>query len=791
MAVEHDVASGHWVGRALPRFEDEALLRGRGRFLDDLDPVPGAHHAAVLRSTHAHARIRRLDVEAALRVPGVTGVLTGAEVQEMARPFPAACEAPIPYYAAAGEVARYVGEPLAVVVGSDRYVAEDALELIEVEYEPLVPVLDAFDAARGESTLVSERHFSYGDPDGAFEAADEIVSRHFTFPAWTGLPIECYTVVADWETGQDGLTAWTNFQGPFTLHSVAAAALGLTGSRLRLITPPNSGGSFGIKSGVFVYVVLIGLASRKLGVPVRWSEDRLEHLASSQASTRRFTQIAGAFATDGELLGLRIDAIDDIGAYVRAPEPATMYRMHGALSGAYRVRNLALRARVVLTNRCPSGLNRGFGGPQHYLPLEGLMALAARRLRTDPLELARRNLVREFPYRTPSGGLYSSGDFEACIDDAEELAGYQDRLLERDLARRQGRLFGIGVACVVEPSISNMGYVTLVEDEETRRKSLPKSGNAEGATLTISPQAGISVQLSTTPQGQGHATVVAQVVADVLGVDPAEVSVVTETDTSLSAWTIASGNYSSRFSAVGIGAVLGAARQVADKLRLIAADQLDTDPEDIELREGGAQRRDDSDARVSLRRLAGMAHWNPEGLPYGLPPGLAATVYYSAPELPPASDDRISASAENGFVVDIAVVEIDRETGQLTVIDYVSVHDAGRLLNPLLAEGQMLGGFAHGFGAAVQEQTAYGADGELLTATLKDYLCPAAGDIPALRFAHRETPSPLTPLGARGLGEGTTMSAPAAIHNAVLDALDRDRPVALPFTASRLWQELQ
>ena len=788
--VESPVSTEPWVGRRLPRFEDEALLRGRGRFLDDLDPVPGCYHAAVLRSRHAHARIRRLDLARALRLPGVAGVLTGAEVQAMSRPFAAACETSIPYYAAAAEVTRYVGEPLAVVVARDRYVAEDALDQIDVAYEPLEPVLDALAAAQRTPTLVSERHFAYGDPDGAFEAADVTVSGQFHFPAWSGMPIECCVVIADWQPGEQRLTAWTNFQGPFTLHSVAAASLGLSGSRLRLITPPHSGGSFGIKSGVFVSVVLIGLASRKFGVPVRWTEDRLEHLASSQAATERTTEIAGAFAADGELLGLRIDAIDDVGAYVRAPEPATMYRMHGALAGAYGVRNLALRARIVLTNRCPSGLNRGFGGPQHYLPLEGLMALAARRLGIDPLELARRNLVREFPYRTPSGGLYSSGDFAACLDQAEELAQYHARVGERQLARREGRLFGIGLACVIEPSISNMGYVTLVEDEQARRQSLPKSGNAEGATLTINPLGGISVQLSTLPQGQGHATVVAQVVADALGVHPADVGVLTETDTAQSAWTIASGNYSSRFSAVGVGAVLGAAAEVADKLRVIAAQELGADPDAVELRDGGAELRGDPQARVSLRRLAGKAHWNPEGLPAGLGPGLAATVYYAAPELEPASDDRICASGENGFVIDIAVVEVERATGRVTVLDYVSVHDAGRLLNPLLAEGQVLGGFAHGFGAVMQERTVYAPDGQLLTDTFKDYLCPAAGDIPEPRTAHRETPSPLTPLGARGLGEGTTMSAPAALHNAVLDALQRDEPLRLPLSPPEVWQQI-
>ncbi len=785
---DQPLATRKWVGRPLPRFEDQTLLRGRGRYIDDIDPVPGAQHAAILRSPHAHARIHRVDVSGAEAMEGVCGVLTGTDVRSMSKPFAAACESPVPYYAAAAEVVRYVGEPVAVVVASDRYRAEDALERIEVEYEPLPSVLDARQAVLDGGSLVSERRFSYGDPESAFDHADLTIAGEFSFPAWTGLPIEGYGVVADWDPGSESLTAWANFQGPFTLHSVAAAALGLPGSRLRLITPECSGGSFGIKSGVFVYVALMGLASRKLGVPVRWTEDRLEHLASSQTSTGRLTAIEGAFAADGELLGMRIDAIDDVGAYVRAPEPASMYRMHGALTGAYRVGNVSLRARVVLTNRCPSALNRGFGGPQHYLPIEGMMALAARKLGLDPLDLARANLIREFPHRTASGGLYSTGDFIGCLDQARELVDYPARREEQTHARRSGRLYGIGIACVVEPSISNMGYVTLVEDEDSRSRSLPKSGNAEGATVTINPQGGISVQVSTTPQGQGHATVIAQVVADALGVSPDQIRVVAETDTAVSAWTVASGNYSSRFSGVGVGAVLRAAEQVAGQLRTIAGHVLETSADDIELTEGAARVRGDSDASVSLRRLAGMAHWNPEGLPEGLEPGLACTAYYAAPGLGPATDDRISASAENGFVIDIAVVEVERSTGRVSVIDYASVHDAGRLLNPLLAEGQILGGFAHGFGAVMQEAMAYGPDGGLLTATLKDYLCPTASDIPRLRSEHRETPSTLTPLGAKGLGEGTTMSVPSAIHNAVLDALDRDTPLPLPLTPARVWE---
>jgi 2-furoyl-CoA dehydrogenase large subunit len=777
-----------WVGQALPRFEDEALLRGQGRFIDDLDPVPNVRHAAILRSLLPHARIVRLDPTAALELPGVVGVLTGADVAAMSRPFPAGIETDVPCRAAAHEIARYVGEPLAVVVARDRYVAEDALELIEVDYEPLEPVVDA-EAAVTTEACVHDRSFAYGDVDGALAAAELVVRERYRFPRWSCTPVECYGVVCDWDEGTGTLTAWANFQGPFTLHSVAAAALQLPGSKLRVITPRDSGGSFGIKSSVFAYVVLIGLAARRFGLPVRWTEDRLEHLAASAASTARVTELEAGFTADGELVALRWDSIEDVGAYVRAPEPATLYRMHGSLGGAYRVRNVAARNRVVLTNRCPTGLNRGFGGPQVYFALERAMATAAKRLEIDPAELARRNLIGadEFPYRTPSGGLYDSGDYAACLERALQLARYEERREEQEPARAEGRLVGIGLACVVEPSISNMGYITLAQTAEERAETLPKSGNAEGATVSVSPLGGITVRMATTPQGQGHRTVAAQVVADTLGVDPADVDVLSELDTSTDAWTVASGSYSSRFSGVGAGAVLRAAEKVAAKLRAIAAPGLGCAPDEVELWDGKAWH---SGEDVSLRRLAGLAHWHPDALPPGVEPGLHETAYFAAPNLAaPDDDDRVASSAAHGFVVDVAIVELERETGAVRVLDYVSVHDAGRMLNPLVVEGQVRGGFAHGVGAALFERIVYDEDGNLLTGTFMDYLCPTAADVPSLRMEHLETPSPFTPLGAKGLGEGTTMSAPVAIANAVADAVGVDA-VELPLTPPRVWELL-
>jgi 2-furoyl-CoA dehydrogenase large subunit len=743
-----------YVGQGIPRLEDDALLRGRGRFMDDIDPVPHTRHAMIVRSPFAHARIRSMDVSAALALPGVVGVVTAEQIVAMSRPLPAGIQGGPTYYAAANGTARFMGEPVAVVVAASRYIAEDAADLIEIDYEPL----DV------EEIEVHERHFSYGAVDAAFAAADLVVESSFVFPRWSCTPVECYGVIADWRG--DGLTAWANFQGPFTLHGVAAAALGIPAARLRLMTPPDSGGSFGIKAGVYVYVVLLGLVSRALGVPVRWTEDRLEHLSASAHASGRATALEAAFAADGELLGLRWDQREDVGAYVRAPEPATLYRMHGSLSGAYRVQNVAARNVLTVTNRCPTGLNRGFGGPQLYFPLERTMDIAAARLGLDPAELRRRNLVTEFPHATPSGASYDAGDYVACLEQALEAVGYKTRRAEQAAGRR----IGLGIACIVEPSVSNMGYITLAQTAEERATTLPKSGNVEGCILTIGPHGGISVRISSTPQGQGHRTVTAQIVADRLGVSPEDVEVIVEMDTSTNAWSVGSGAYSSRFSGVAAEAVALAADRVAAKVAAI---------------------REHLGEQISLRRVAGVCHWNPESLPEGMEPGLSAVAYYAAPGLhPPDEGDRVASSAAHGFVVDVAVVEIDERTGQVHVLDYATVHDAGRLLNPLIVDGQVRGGFAHGAAVALFERMLYDDQGALLTGTFLDYLCPTAPDLPDITIAHHDSPSTLSQLGAKGLGEGNTMSAPAAIGNAVADALGGGE-IELPLTPPRVWTLLQ
>ena len=809
--------AGPWLGLPVARVEDDALLRGEGWFMDDLAPLPHIAEAAVVRSTEAHARIVSVDVSAALAVPGVIGVLTGADVAALSRPFPSAIGRAVEHWAAAVDRVRYVGEPVAVVVARDRYVAEDAAELVAVEYDPL-PVAASPEAALAAgapvlheavgSNVASDRRFAYGDFAAALAGADLVVRRRFRHPRSSCTPVEGAGVICAWDATTGSVTAWSNFQGPFTLHGVAAAALGVPPARLRLVSPPDSGGSFGVKAGVFTAVVLMAIASRRFGVPVRWTEDRVEHLLASSMATERLTEVEAGFAASGELVALRLDLVDDVGAYVRAPEPATLYRMHGCITGPYRVADVEVRSRVVVTNRCPTGLNRGFGGPQLSFALERTMAIAAARLGLDPADVVRRNLVpaAAMPYRAAAGAVYDSGDYGACLERALQLAGYDGLRAEQRSRDDTGRRLGVGIACVVEPSASNMGYITLVDRPEQRATTLPKDGNAETVTIAMDPGGGVSVAFTSTPQGQGHRTVAAQIVADALGVRPGDVTVHPGADTAARPFTVSSGNYSSRFAVTVPGAVHVAAVRLADRVRAVAADLLECAPGDVELADGAARVIGTPDRSVPLRRVAGAAHWHPAGLtradgpspadPAGVD-GLALTVTFSVPGLDaPAPDDTVNSSAAYGFLADIAVVEVDTATGEVAVRDYVTVHDAGRVLHPALAEGQVLGGLAHGLGAALLERHVYDDAGNLLTTTFVDYPTPTATELPRPTTAMVESPSPVTPLGAKGLGEGTTMSAPAAVANAVadalgLDALDADVELELPLTPARVWALVQ
>ncbi len=793
-----------YTGRSITRLEDARLVTGRGRYVDDLI-VPGCRAAAILRSPHAHTRILRIDTAAAQRRTDVDAILTGADFVRLTDPLPVVVPGAPPYYPIAIDRARFVGEPVAVVVAADRYRAEDALEAIEVEYEPLPATVDPEQTTRPGAPVLHASHpdnvawcrtFRYGDPDGDFARADLVVGETFRYPRYHSIPLETYGVIAQYDQGRYAVHC--NFQGPFSLHPVMARALRVTEDQLRIVVPSDIGGSFGSKAMIYPYVVLIALAARVAGRPIRWIEDRLEHLQASASGADRVFRFEAALLRDGTILAVRSDIYDNVGAYLRAPEPASILRTLSSYQGPYKVQSVAITVRSVMTNKAPVGLNRGYGGQQHCFGLERVVDLAAERLGLDPAEIRQRNFIRaeEFPYRTVTGGLYDSGDFHAALCKALSAARYEERRAEQAAARAQGRLLGIGLATAVDPSTSNMGYITLAltPEERARKDFLPKSGSVETARVKMDTSGTISVVLATAGQGQSHETVAAQIVADELGVTPAEVRVVDAMDTNASAWSISSGTYSSRFAAMGASAIGLAARRLRDKLLRLAAHVLEAPLEDLELTEGQVRVKGSPFRSLRLKRLAGLAHWNVGALPDDVEPGLEAAATFRFPDFhPPDADDRMNVAGTYGFMADVAIVEVDLETAELHVIVYVSVHDAGRLLNPQVVDGQRTGAVLHGLAGALYEELVYDADGQFLSGSLMDYLCPTACEMPPLVLEHLETPSPLTLYGAKGCADGSVVPASAAIGNAVADAL---RPLGvrvteLPITPSKLWRWLQ
>lgn len=772
--------------RATARVEDPALLCGRGRFLDDLDPLPGTLTAAIVRSPHPHARIECVDLTRARAHPGVAAVIGPEEVIEALHPFPLSLKTPMPYYPTATDKARFVGEPVAVVVASDRYVAEDAAELVDVAYEPLPAVVEtrkvlAAEAPRlheqADDNVATDRTFCFGPVDETFERADRVITAEYEFPRYSSTPMECYSVVAEWHDEVDGpaITAWANFHGPFSMVPVLAGALGVPTSRVRLHIPADNGGSFGIKAGIYPYVALLALASKHAGRPVRWTEDRIEHLLASSAGSDRSMRFEAAVSDDGRIEALRTDLVDNVGAYLRPPEPSTLYRCFGNITGAYRIDAVQIRSRAVVSNKTPTGLNRGFGGQQLYFGLERLIDTIAQDRGLDAAELRRRNFVQadEFPYNTPTGGIYDSGDYPQAFEKVLKNADYTKLRQRQREARERGEYFGIGMASVVDPSATNIGYVGLATPAENRPPGRGKSGSTEHVRVSIDLNGVVSVLLGTVPQGQGHATVAQQIVADQLGLPLNQVRPIVEMDTATTPWTVSSGSYSSRFAPLLTSALVEGAERLAETVKLAGATMLGADPEELELAEGQVRLRDEPGRAVLFRHAAGLVHWDPGSLPEGASARLYEEAAFTPPESKSANqNDQINSSLCYGFVAELVVCRIDPDTCEITLEHVSTVHDPGTILNKTLLEGQVHGALAQAIGGALYEEMRYSDSGQPTSATFMDYLCPTSAETTyTLDSDHMQTPSPITRLGAKGSGEGSSMSMPVAIANAVADAL--------------------
>ena len=785
------------LGKPVERIEDPVLLTGSAKFSDDMAVRPGTLHAAIVRSPHASAKIKSIDKSKAEDLPGVAAVLTGADIKDETSPFLIVVKEPLDQWCLAVDVVRFVGEAVAVVIAENRYLAEDGCDLVEVKYEQLTPTIDPLDAAADGAPLVheaagrnvvSDRFFSYGEPDEAFERADHIVKTTTHYPRNSHTPLEGFVVSADF-SAQDGIyDVLSNFQGPFTVHPVIARALKVPGARLRLRTAPYSGGGFGIKQSIFPYIVLCCIASKLVGRPIKWVEDRLEHLTAACAAPNRVVNIEAAVMNDGRVIGLRYDQLDDYGAYVRPPMPGPLYRLHGAMTGVYDIEHMTIRNRLVMTNKTPAGMVRGFGSQQAIYPLERVMHQAAKVIGMDRLEMIRKNLVPKdaFPYRAAAGALLDSGDYQKVVDIGIGDGRLEELYKRRDEARKEGRLYGIGMAAITDPAHSNMGYLSTIQTAEERKKGGYKGGNISYVTISMEVLGTINVTTDSIPQGQGHATVLAQIVADELGVLPEQVNVNQEHDTHKDAWSIGTGNYSCRFSSATAVAAKNAAVEMREKLAKIAAKQLDARPENIVFENNVVFSSLDPAKPLKLHRVAGLSHWEPGGLPEGMEPGMRVTGTFNAPELEPPNDkDQINTSLTYGMVFDFCGVEIDQDTGQVIIDKYVTTHDSGNILNPLIYDGQIYGAFAWAVGCSLYEEFVYGPDGEFLSGTFADYLCPTVHEIPEVDVHHHCTPSPFTPLGAKGGAEGNVLATPACLANAVCDALSIDS-IDLPMTPSKI-----
>jgi 2-furoyl-CoA dehydrogenase large subunit len=785
---------GRWVGAPLPLKEDRRLVAGRGRFIDDLGQ-PNLLHAAMLRSPHAHARIVAVDASAAAALPGVTAVLTGADAARLSgplRPLIPTTSAVADYCLAVDRV-RYVGEPVAAVAAVDRATAEDALERIAVTYEPLPAVVDPEGAIRPDapllypelgSNVIWHDTLTYGDVDGGMARAHGVLRERFSMQRYASTPLETFGVMAAYDAGTDSYELWTNDQRPGLTISVVAAALGVPQSRLRL-TCPDIGGSFGNKRRP-AYLIICALLARRGGRPVKWIEDRVENLSALMHAANGVMDVELAYAADGTLLALAVRDVTDEGNNLITPSQHNIIKLGNIVNG-YRIPAVRYEAWSVLTNKCPTGANRGIGKPFMCFAVERAMALLARRLGQDPADLRLRNYVpaAEMPYTTPPGAQYDSGDYPATLRRALEAFDYAGWRARQAAARAEGRLLGIGLATSVEPAGTNLASYEIL----TGRRTV--SGSAEAAMVRMEPDGQVRVSIGDPSSGQGYETVIAQIVADELGLTPDAVSVARGFDSSTTPWLYLSGNYSNKFSVTDTGAIVGAARRVADKLRRIAAHRLEIDPADVVLRDAAAVVAGAPDRRITFAELARTAYADVLGLPPGEEPGLEARHAHSNPLATPVdAQRRLRSQLVFANAAHCCAIEVEPRTGEITILKYLVVHDCGRELNPLIVEGMVHGSTVHGIGAALLEEFRYDDAGQLLTSTFLDYLKPSAPDMPEVEVDRLEHPSPVTPLGAKGVGEGGAIPAPAAVANAVEDALAPYGVTirGLPITPDRVWE---
>src|SRR5487761_320419 len=762
-----------FVGRSLMRREDRRLLTGRGQFIADL-ALPHMLHAVLVRSPAAHARIRSLDLSRAAAMPGIVLALDGADLLRLLPPVPEGQISMPKKWASvvqhkflnprqpllAHDKVRHVGEAIAVIVAESREEAEDAAEEVGSDLEELPAVVDPGAALRADSPIVHDQldtnlvgafSIGRGEAEAVLAAAPHRLKRRFYHHRYAAVPIECRGVVAAYDPRTQSMTIWSSTQVVHWVRREAAALLGLPEAQVRCVAL-DVGGGFGGKGHVYPEDLLVAFLARRLGRPVRWIEERSEHLMSATHSRDQRHDVEIGFDDDGHILALRDDYLVDCGAW-NPIGSGVAYNTAVHLTGPYKIEHLAASGRIVVTNKVPNAPYRGAGRPEAAFAMERTVDLVARTLGLEPAELRRRNMIRadEMPY---SAGLlyrdgepivYDSGDYPGALAKALDAVGGVAAFRRRQQqARAEGRYLGLGIGCYIEGT---------------------GVGPFESAFVRIDPSGKVYVSCGAAPQGQGMETIFSQVIADLWKVAPEDV-VLTFADTA--AIAIGFGTMASRSTVTASAAMHQASAKLREKVFAIAANLLECAPDDLELRSGPqgggvgivGVPGGEPGATVSLQQVAQAARpgWeNPR--PPGVEAGLEETAYWQ-PE-----------TVTWSYAVHAAIVEVDRDTGRVTIDSYAVAHDCGNVVNPMLVEGQIMGGAAQGLGGILGEAIVYDGNGQLLSGSLMDYALPTASDIPRMTIVHQHSPSPLNPLGVKGVGEGGAVAPPAAIANAVCDAL--------------------
>ncbi len=750
------MGASSYIGLPLARKEDRRFLTGTARYVDDIR-LPGMLHAAFVRSPHAHARIRRIETSRALALPGVVAVVTGRELVHWTNPLRISLQGVLPMEMTALPVdkVRFVGDPVAVVVAQDRYVAEDAVDLVEVVYEPLPPVLSFEEAVRPDAprvddalptNLVCHQRFEYGDVDGAFSAADAVVEVEFHQHRQTHAPLETRGCVAVWDPGTERLTLYDSGQVIHPLRTNLAARLGLSENQVRVISP-DVGGGFGQKIPLYREQLCVAALARQLGRPVKWIEDRRENLTAACMAREESVFVRAAAKRDGRVLALEARLVGDFGAYAFYPANYMLRVVGMLLPGPYDIRHYRYELAVALTHKCPAGPMRAPMAITTWVT-EGTMDAVARELGMDPVEVRRVNLIPDGePYRTATGELYEALTPRTCMERALELIDYEQLRSRTRRERASGRRIGIGIANVVESTTYGSDFY--------KAAGIPGSGH-EAAAVQMEPSGAVRVSVGLMSNGQGYETTIAQVVASALGTRVENVRVELG-DTDVAPYGM--GTRGSRGAVAGAGTALLAAQELREKILAIAAHLLEAAPGDLELVEDRVQVRGAPGRGLSLAQVARTAYLDPRALPPGMAPGLAVLKTYDPPPMTYSNSTHV------------CVAEVDPQTGFVRILRYLVVEDAGNLINPAVVEGQLHGAIAMGLGGTLLEQVVYDEAGQNLTATFVDYLVPTSVEVPKVEIHHIQTPNPHTPGGFKGMAEGGVMGAIAAVAGAVHDAL--------------------